>query len=172
MPIFAALRHPFGRLTHLIGPATCGAQDCISENHDRQTEDQRPDHSVIGRRGASGVREIGLIRFRHCRRQRSWRSRGTHGYGFAGTELRLPHTFVPEDEIRTMLDRIVSESSAFITTRAKLDMFERSASGSGMHTSTASLNPYDETLCWTRRPPKSRTSCLRGCNAGRSCRLR
>ena len=65
---------------------------------------------------------------------------------FAGTELRLPHTLVPEDEIRTMLDRIVSESSALITTRAKSEMFERSASGSGTHTSTASLNPYDETL--------------------------
>ena len=65
---------------------------------------------------------------------------------FEGTELRLPHTLVPEDEIRTMLDRIVSESSAFITTRAKLDMFDRNSSGSGTHTSTASLNPYDETL--------------------------
>ena len=65
---------------------------------------------------------------------------------FAGTELRLLHTLVPEAEIRTLLANIVSESSELIATRAKPEMFDRNSSGSGTHASTASLNPYDETL--------------------------
>ena len=65
----------------------------------------------------------------------------------AGTELIPPQTWAPvAADIRTRLDWIVSESSALIATIAKSEMFDRSASGSGMHTSTASLNPYNETL--------------------------
>ena len=40
----------------------------------------------------------------------------------------------------------MSESSELIATMAKSEMFERSASGNGMQKSSASFNPYDETL--------------------------
>ena len=65
----------------------------------------------------------------------------------AGTELIPPHTLAPASvDIRTRLDRTVSVSSALIATMDRPEMFDHNSFGSGMHTSTASFSPYDETL--------------------------